>query len=437
MMDGHASYTDWTTSSPLRKYFEQNLRIGTSRSRVQCHVLSDIYQPEDWKDEPTGPHRSSSEFLQVRHTILVFLPQTPGASSSPSKKKCNESVLVMGMTAWEYAYNNQPTVPSRAYIQHVDTTGLFRPRKLQGSLTRMVISAYFRYCRMVTKVGSVHLFSSSKPSLIFNDSEKLPKKRVIEGGRLVNWWLALIESAFADVVNAPSFVQQNHAPPRGFVYCAGEDFVPLFSQSLRNNINTLNRLPYVEWKYGVPFGDKENAAVIPLFDDDPKWRHYEASLERSEERPAKRQKQEQGQEQCSVNVLEFFQSMSFRTEFRQDPSAFITVTFPDNASGTPFLSNSSSKRSDAATFSCKLLQTLSFATETEALKSSMRMWAWLKLMGSKPIEVADEEGSTDHADKQFLDILNELQVRTDTFREEAPLMAVDVQTLIRRKIPRA
>jgi hypothetical protein len=189
----------------------------------------------------------------------------------------------------------------------------------------------------------------------------------------------------------------------------------------------------MEWKYGVPFGDKENAAVIPLFDDDPKWRHYEASLQRSEERPAKRQRKEQ----YSVNVLEFFQSMSFRTEFRQDPSAFITVAFPDNASGTPFLNYSSSKRSDAATFSCKLLQTLSFATETEALKSSMRMWAWLKLMGSKPIEVVDEEGSTDSADRQFLDILNELQVRADTLRDEStPIMAMDVQTLIRRKIPR-
>lgn len=430
-------------TSPLRKYFEQNLRLPSGiKSRVLCHILSDVYRLEDWKDEAVGPRRTTREYLQTRHLVLFFIPGggglTPGRISpsqgaSPNKKRVTEYQLVMGFTAWEYYFRDRPNVPSRAYIQYVDTTGMFRPRRLQGSLTRAALSVYLRYCREVLQVSGVHLFASAKPSLLFNESDQLARKRILDGGRLVNWWLALIDSTFSSIIEVPSFVQHNYLPPRGFAFCAGEESMPIFAQMLRNNLATLNRFGHVHWSYGHPYGDDEDVSMIPLFEDDPKWRHYEAIIEYGEERPAKRQRRETDQ----MCINQFFNSMGIRMDIRQDPSAFLIIQFPENISGIPF-NMSIMRKNEIAAFASKLLQTLTFRNDSEVVKSSMKLWSWLKLMATTPFEViCEKDPDADEEADRFRSLLIQLQARCDiNNRIESSAIPMDCQVLIRRKIPK-
>jgi hypothetical protein len=351
-------------------------------------------------------------------------------------KRKGDHVLVMGMTAWEYASNERPEVPIRSYIQYVDTTSLYRPRKLQGSLTRSVLSGYLRYCREVIKVPFVHLFASAKPSLLFAESELLPRKKVLDSAILVNWWLAVMQTTFMGVEGAPAFVQESYVAPRGFVYCPGEENMLLMTQTIKQNLEALNRLDGIKWTYGLPYDQQESYERVPLFDDDPKFRHYEASLETAEERPAKRQRREIN----TTTVGVFFSSLALRIEFRQDPSALIAIHFPENVSNGTVIGKVA-RKGELASFSCKLLDTMKFGTEGDALKSSMRMWSWLKIMGSNPIELNkdhDAENSDDgvitcESDQRFHEIGGHLVTRTDFL--SSALAVTDVQTLIRRKLP--
>jgi len=429
-----------SSDSPLRKYLELNLCAGEVKGKLYCHALTEVHHLDELRDESIGPRRGPREYLHARHTILLFQSSsfpgkpTPSGSSPMKRKGTGEYNLVMGITAWEYCWISQPNVPSRAYIQYVDTTGFYRPRRRQGAMTRQVISVYLRYCREILKVTSVHLFASTKPSLLFGGSECMARKKVLDGGTLVNWWLALVHSALASANEVPYFVAKRHFG--GFVYCAAADWMPNVVQILKNNVGILNRRgDGATWAYGFPYDNRDDACGIPLFEDDPKWRHYEAACAYTddEQKSAKRQRRESTTVQT---VEEFFHSLSCRSEFRQEPCAFISATFPENDSGTsPY---SAVRRDDLASLTCKILKTLTFETEPAAVKSSMRLWAWLKLMGVLPFEVRPTEEMTiyDCNDQglfgSILDNLTKIDC-TINLPSGTPHVHNDVQGLVRKK----
>lgn len=453
-------------SSPLRKFLETHIVLPAEvRNRLYCQVVTDSYLEADWKSESIGPRRGHGEFLLARHGVFIFMAGAGASSgavtaalgvarlspcSSPTRKK-NDHVLVLGMTAWEYALNGSES-PSRAYIQYVDTTGLFRPRKLQRSLTRAVVCGYLRYCRQIIKVNYVHLFASAQPSLLFSGSELFPRKRVLESAKLINWWLALIHSSFALPETLPAWQRDHSMPLQGFVYFPGEESFPLLTQSLKANLYTLNRLGGLQWHYNHPFQASSPAATsIPFFEDDPKWRHYEAAVPvgDAEERPTKRLRR---QVEAPISVEEFFKSMACRIEFGRDPSAFIILQFPENhtkaiSAGSVYYKGGILRRTELAMFASKLLRTMRFDGEGVATKSSMCLWSWLKLRGSTPFELKtegarddevavdggvdldgrmDHDGGLDPLDRGFSQVMSSLQ-------SHSPQPANDVQTLIRRK----
>lgn len=180
-----------------------------------------------------------------------------------------------------------------------------------------------------------------------------------------------------------------------FVYSAVEEGLSSHPQSLRTNLQILNRIcletgTNVRWHWGWPYDAQQGQEAIPFFEDDPKWRHYEAALEDLNNRPAKRQRRDQ----AAVTVKEFFETIACRSEFRHELSVFLVLKFPLNltaatsrAPGLPRNNFRSGVAGDFALFISKLLLTLKFGTEADALRSSMCIWSWLKLRGVMPLEV--------------------------------------------------
>lgn len=409
-------------ASTLREYFERHLKVPEARGRLSLHVLTDTFRLEDWHSERLGPRRGPREHLQARHTILLFLGATAPIASpaaSPPRRR-GEQVLVLGLSCWEYAWSEgEARAPSRAYIQYVDSTGMFRPRRAQGALTRAVLTTYLHYCRDVLRVAFVHLLASPKPSLLFPGSENLPRKRLLDGPHLINWWMSLVqaaamqppaeegddeaeaEAASANLLASPIVMggfrrlrPPSPPPPmEAFVYSAVEEGLSSHPQSLRTNLQILNRIcletgTNARWHWGWPYDAQQGQDAIPLFEDDPKWRHYEAALEDLNDRPAKRQRRDQ----TGVTVKEFFETIACRSEFRHELSVFLVLKFPLNLAVRPSALPRNNFRpsgvaGDFALFISKLLLTLKFGTEADALRSSMCIWSWLKLRGVTPLEV--------------------------------------------------
>lgn len=437
----------------LRKYLERTLAVREARGRLYCHVLTDIYGSETWRDEPVGPRKGHFEYLRARQTILIFQMSPTGSPlplSSPNRR--GQQTLVMGMTAWEYCWLADPTIHSRSYIQYVDTTGLYRPRRGQSALTRAVVGAYLRYTRDVLGVSSVHWYAAARPSLLFAGSEGLPRKKVLDSVSLLNWWISLIQS----------IMEREKEPAAGncdgYFYLPAEELVPAVAQCARVNLSQLNRVNSskcvpLRWHYGPAIGDREGGSWdadqsnIPLFEDDPKWRHIEVFTEyvqsgaiaagsNCEERQNKRQKREVGHH---PTVREFYQTLPCRTEFRQDPcSALMAIKFAGTEGRTsPYFGG---RRGELAAFASKLLKTLSFVTEPETLKGSLRLWSWLKLMGSNPFEItvcqAEMSQLDDEDDRRFSEILRSFARPQDlgTIFDSNSFVYHDIQSLVKRKL---
>lgn len=446
--------THYAGNEQLRKYLERALLVREAKGRLYSHVLTDIYGPETWADEPVGPRKGHFEYLRARQTILIFQTGPTGSPlplSSPNRR--GQQTLVMGMTAWEYCWLADSTLHSRSYIQYVDTTGLYRPRRGQGTITRAVISAYLRYARDVLGVSSIHWYAAARPSLLFGGSEELPRKKVLDSVSLLNWWISLIQSLMERERESGA------GSCDGYFYLPAEESVPAVAQCARVNLSQLNRLNGskcipLRWHYGPALGDgagggwDADQSNIPLFEDDPKWRHIEVFTEyiRSgttpvgsncyEERQNKRQKREPGHHST---VREFYQTLPYRTEFRQDPcSALMAVKFTVmEGRRSPYFGG---RRGELAAFASKLLKTLSFATESETLKSSLRLWSWLKLMGSNPFEISvyqAEMGQLDDGDDRcFSEILRGLARPHDpeAMFDSNSSMYHDIQALVKRKL---
>lgn len=436
------SFGEPAASSPLEEYLRAHLHV--ERARLNCHVLTDRYVEADWATEALpSPCLSPTEYLQTRHLVLLSQSQALG---SPDKRRIETPpvTIVMGLCVVEYALRRVPAVvaagarpgaPSRCYIQYVDTTGLIRPRSIQGALTRSLLKAYVRYARDVLGTACIHLFAAPKPSLLFAGSEVHGKKAVLGGRHLVSWWLVLLREALLDSAQA-----------QVFAFAPGEELLPLSARHTRQCVEKLcTRLPggNLAFVYGIPYEPGDLAAShIPAFQDDPKWRHLEALTEGPlEQRARKRQRREQP----ALTVREFFETLSYRSDFVQEGAALLCACFSDPHGHMHAAEEQPAARSEAATCVLRVLQTLTFESEQEALRSSARLLAMLRVLGIPGFPLSDERSANENHDEngqcgeqqRFRDLLALLQPADHGGAHARVMQPVsDLQSFVKRKIPR-
>ncbi len=386
---------------PFRDYLAGHLDRALLPIAAAIHVLSTDYGPPP-AGCAAGPRWRPLEHLSGRHAVLIYLQRAPGGSENDAPGGAR--AIALGITLWEYS-RNDTGAKARAYIQYVDSTGLHRAAAAAGApsaaaLAALILGPYLAYCREVLALAAVHLCAAPRAALLFRGSERLPLKGALDGPRLAAWWMALLHACLA-------------GPAACHVYAVGEEAMPAFAAHLRRTIAALSLLPpspskgAPTWNYGLPYGEDDLAAhAIPLFEDDPKWRHYEAIIGGGGARA----------DGDRMTVGDFFKVMAIRSEFQQTPSAFITVTLgqpddcirqglpaaphrspaaPHRSPTAPHRSPTAPHRSPAkdskgvAADPCALLERLlgrlSFATEQDAARSSARIYSALTAAGATPI----------------------------------------------------
>ena len=385
-----------------------NLFVLTDESDCETSKSNDIttflnYTPKKFKDQ----------FLARKHLILVY----------------QGSQIVLGMSTFEYAFIYSRNNWSRAYIQYVDTTGLFTPRSNQSHVTKSLVKSYLSYCKDILNMESVHLLATAKPAFLFAGSEFNEGKRSLPAVKLINWWIGLLQD-----------FTSNHNKSKVFVYSPVEEAEG--SSRMKKRISTIPN-----WTYGFPYASSLPCVdQIPLFEDDPKWRHFEATildddeiLEQVDKKNKKRSKvldEREVENQapksrpeivCKLSVKEFFQSIQIRPEFRSDPSTFFVIQFPKRIRDSPSdESNSAPNKSDLASFGLKMLSGLTFESESVAKISSQKIYGWLKLMSVPSCEIKSVA-----VDKENL--RNENMFNSKTENSE-PAKVNSLQSLIKKKI---
>lgn len=379
----------------LLQYLKEHVTAlaDESSKNLKFYVLSDEYANEADENVKSfmdyTPKRFKDEFLARKHLILIY----QGAQ------------IVIGMSVFEYAYT--PSNPdsqlnwSRAYVQYVDTTGLFTPRPNQSHLTRSLVKSYFSYCKDVLNMGSVHLLATAKPAFLFAGSEFIEGKRALPAVKLINWWIRLIQDFSAK------------EKCQVFVYSPAEEAEG--STRMKKRISG-----FEGWTYGLPYASSLSCVEqVPLFEDDPKWRHFEATIldddelhEELERKTKKRpriidddhkiqESQESKVPKCRVSVKEFFESIQIRPEFRSDPSTFFVLQFPKRIRDTAnFEPIQHGKSSDLASFGIKMLSGLTFESESAAKASSQKIAGWLKLMAVPGVEIKQVTKSIEKDEKE-------------------------------------
>lgn len=81
-------------------------------------------------------------------------------------------------------------IDNHLYIESLDTTGYFSPRKLQSFFTKRFIKTILN--EFDPEIISV--FSKPKKEFIFRNSHKNPKKNILKPADLFNYWLRLFEN---------------------------------------------------------------------------------------------------------------------------------------------------------------------------------------------------------------------------------------------------
>ena len=385
----------------LEEYIEQKVRtLSTTNSRVFCHVLTDMFHNHAFTE--ASPKARSSEYLKYHHIILLFQEKQRTPANEECKKAANghqskpSSFLIMGMSVFEYCEWQNPSQVVRSYIQYIDTTGLFEPREDQSFLTKSVVSSYISYMQHVAKAQFIHLFATAKPNYLFAGSEFIASKKELSTEKLVSWWLKVI--AFS--VDNPSQI---------YTFAPGE-----WEDEEDVQTRVFGSLPAkegVEYVWGLPFNDTEPINMaIPLFEDDPKWKHYQKYMERKvASRPYVYAEEESEYSQPFntqesqpvllpskvVNVREFVSTLSARPEFVMEPEAtFIVIKFPKNE---PPKTKSNNHLAGLAN---KMLKDLTFEDEDHVLSSSSKILSWLKFMGSKPVDIHTSDQSIEEHRKK-------------------------------------
>lgn len=455
--------TTFSHSRNLAKYLEAHLKVPTeNRSKIHCHLLSDHYTEADWTQDQNIPHSptspnpylSPSEFLRNRHLILlsqslssvnqqaIQIASGFSANNSPMespRRKLDPTAFILGLCVVEYESRECPGRTSRVYIQYVDTTGMIRPRSLQGAITRNLLKTYIRYARDILQTSNLHLFASPKPSLLFAGSEGMGRKSCLGGKALISWWLALLHDVLV----------QDGSLAKVYAYAPGEELSLPTAHHTRHCIQRLQQQQFmkgssVEWAYGMPFDPEASAlASIPAFEDDPLWRHLEALIDDNalegqfEGRPRKRLKQEAR----VVSVREFMRTLGCRAEFSSDHAALIAVTFPPRSpSRASSLLTDQTCKSDVASCGLRLLRTVTFSNEQEAVRSTQKVLTLLRMMGAMnaSFDIGKESDCDDASGDDFKGIIELLQP-TGPDCMMAPnvhLPVVDLQSTVRRKVPR-
>ncbi|QLL33511.1 hypothetical protein HG536_0E04220 [Torulaspora globosa] len=116
----------------------------------------------------------------------------------------------------------------------------------------------------------VCLFTRPAPQYLFPESSKNPKKRVIDGERLLRWWISILD----DILHG-TFQSGTEAR----LLIPGED-----STSIRRYLRDLK---YGGWEVGDIFGTKDKDIAVyhvPLFPDDPKARFLRQLVEENRAR---------------------------------------------------------------------------------------------------------------------------------------------------------
>lgn len=114
------------------------------------------------------------------------------------------------------------------------------------------------------------LFTRPAPQYLFPESSKNPKKRVIDGERLLQWWLSILDDILLETFQSGT---------KARLLIPGED-----PTSIRRY---LRNVKYSGWEEGDIFGAKgKDTAVyhIPLFPDDPKARFLRQLVEENRAR---------------------------------------------------------------------------------------------------------------------------------------------------------
>lgn len=427
----------------LREFLQEHLTCISEAQAPKPHiyVLSDCYDVPTSETEASShghaaarfmnytPKRFRDEFMARKHLILIY----------------QGSSIVLGMTVFEYAH--VPVVQSdvctlrwsRAYIQYIDSTGLYASRQNQSHLTKSLVRAYVLYCARELKMDSLHLLATAKPAFLFAGSEFIEQKRALPAVKLVNWWLGVTER----IVEEDSLTDAEV-----FVFAPFEEATG--SARMRKRISAMNN---PRWKYGVPYDAKAPCVDhVPFFEDDPKWRHFEASvldddevieavercsrkkpkiiLDSDSDDPAPPRKTN-SDALCKMTIKEFFASLQVRPEFRDAMAAFIVVQFRSSSSSLfddvtrpQEEASQAGTRSDLATFGCRLLSTLTFESPVAAKKSSQKISSWMKLMAVSGTEIKGIPAPTPTptaAESKHAD-------------ENVPPPAVNsIQTLVKRK----
>ena len=264
------------------------------------------------------------------------------------------------------------------------------------------------------RVGNVHLLATAKPSFLFAGSEFNEGKRALPAVKLINWWISLIQD----------FTSSNTQTVKVFLFSPAEDAEG--SSRLKKRIANFGS----NWCYGFPYASSLLCVdQIPLFEDDPKWRHFQAAIlendkvfERQEKRSKKRTKtiDDIKSVKCTTNVKEFFESIQIRPEFRSDPSTFFVLQFPKKIHD--LCDNPQSKRikSDLASFGMKILSGLTFESELAAKSSSQKITSWLKFISVPSCEIRT-------VDKK--ENIDAVKLKEDS----GSLVVNSVQTLIKKK----
>lgn len=468
----------------LRDWLEKDLTSSSVAvyGRIFVQVLTD-YCFESPNEDFHRQGIPGRERLAYRHLILLYQQTSKGSSSedglffaeprSPGRRhgsnygqNCNNvsanvygsSVLVLGLTALEYAKVSDGRM-ARAYIQHLDSTGMYQPRRAQGRLTRALVKAYIRYAIDQLGVQFLHVYASAQPSLLFGGSERSlavnggtsGRKRPLDGKTLVAWWLALLHQVLNwDVTVACR--ASIWAPADGASLAGSWNSVRIMTDRLSNNETG------IQWHYEIPYDLEGSSSSIPLFEDDPKFRHWEAvcsdegpredaTTEQIQYRSRKRMKRSDGQQ--GMPVAEFFATLAYRQEFsRPDPTAFIRLRFLKEDQSV--LVERPRGRVDWASFALKMLQMVSFETDNENFRASTKIATWLRLAGAPgPFQIAISEQFHEGSDNSPEDLefraLMKTLLSNDSTETKARAAFLpssiysgvqDLTGLIKRKVPK-
>lgn len=407
------------SGSLLRKYLEAHLRVPeevSSKCSLQCIVLTDGF---------TNGVSNLTMQLCNRHLILLVAKSTL-SQDSPVKGQA----VVLGVQVLEYGQPAEGIV-DRIYIQQVDTTGQLRPRKWQGWLTRQVLSILMRYWQDVLGVRWVHLFAAARPSLLFSGSELLGRKRPLGARALIAWWCALLAS------------QPLRQDSQVYIYSPFDEMEPSGQNWTRQLVQRLQQATHCAAIYGVPWQSvdvhQSAASLIPLFSeaDDPKWRHWESLSEQDEnQRTVRNNKRVKLNSNATYpTVWQFMETMGCRVDFSLQPSALIIIQLRSTADASAF--RFVPRRAEQASIALKMLKGLTFATEAEVLKSTVKLVHWLRLIDAPSFSV--EEHALQPVKDDFRQLLESIVPQIGdsnvSINNHQPSSPMGIQELVKRKRP--